>query len=434
MVRKLRILVITYLPWRNDVSVGNSYSNIFKGMEDRIEFAHIYFRDDAPDNALVHRYFHISEKGLARSIWNRQYVGREFCLENSQGGRKREFSSRYNRLRKLRWELFLLGRDMIGRMGKWKSNGLDAFVLDFKPDLIFGTLGYVPVVNQMMIYLKTKFDIPLVTYPWDDYYSWKRISFSPFYWIRYLSERRLIRRCAQASEYLYTITEKMRNEYEAFFQKECRILYKGYLFDEENKPEIHASVNEPIHLIFMGNIGNGRWKVLAKIAQAITRINIESPKAFFMDVYTLSPVDDKISGLLNIDGVSKLNKPVPNEQVLATQRSADILIHVEPTNRADKSFFRLSFSTKLVDYFYCGRCIMAFGGNTASMDYLKSKDAAIVEENMEGIENTLRRVAESPAVIGQYAEKAWKCGRDNHDIKKIQERLYNDFIEVANLK
>ena len=156
------------------------------------------------------------------------------------------------------------------------------------------------------------------------------------------------------------------------------------MFDKKNKTKINSSTNGTKNMKYMGNNRKGRWKVLAKIAQAITRINIESPKAFFMDVYTLSPVDDKISGLLNIDGVSKLNKPVPNEQVLATQRSADILIHVEPTNRADKSFFRLSFSTKLVDYFYCGRCIMAFGGNTASMDYLKSKDAAIVEENMEG--------------------------------------------------
>ena len=166
MIRKLRILVITYLPWRNDVSVGNSYSNIFKKMEDRIEFAHIYFRDDVPNNSFVHRYFHVSEKELARSIWNRQPVGCKFYLENPQSGQKREFSSGYNKIRRLRWELFLLARDMIGRMGKWKSDELDDFVLDFKPDLIFGTLGYVPVINQMMIYLKTKFNIPLVTYPW----------------------------------------------------------------------------------------------------------------------------------------------------------------------------------------------------------------------------------------------------------------------------
>lgn len=434
MNRKLRILVITYLPWRDDVSVGNSYSNIFKGMKDKIEFAHIYFRDDSPDNDIVHRYFHISEKGLLKSIWNRKTVGRSFYLENPRTQQKKEFSANYNRIRRLRWEIFLLGRDMIGRMGKWKSEELNKFVLDFEPDVIFGTLGYVPVVNQLMIYLKTKFSIPLVTYPWDDYYSWKRLSFSPFFWIRTLSERRLIKHCAQTSEYLYTITDKMKNEYENYFHKECKVLYKGYLFDETDKPKYTCQEGKPIHLVFMGNIGSGRWKVLAKIAQAINKVNANCKRKFFMDVYTLSPIDNKISASLNIQGCSKLNKPVPNEQVLATQRSADILLHVEPTNMSERLFFRLSFSTKLVDYFYCARCIMAFGGDTASMEYLKKKDAAIVEEDVNKIESTLRQIAENPALIEHYAEKAWKCGYENHDIKKIQESIYNDFITIAKSK
>lgn len=433
MDRKLKILVITYLPWRDDVSVGNSYSNIFNGMSDKIEFAHIYFRDDTPDNDIVHKYFHISEKELLRSIWNRRPVGRQFELATPHPEKKNAFSSKYNKIRKLRWEVFLLGRDLIGRLGKWKSDELDKFVLDFNPDILFGTLGYVPVVNQIMIYLKNKFNIPLVTYPWDDYYSWKRMSFSPFFWIRTISEHRLIKKCAQASEYLYTITDKMRDEYEGYFDRECRVLYKGYIFDEKNKKTIQLKENEPLHLVFMGNIGSGRWKVLAKIAEAIHKINNQRGNVFFMDVYTLSPIDNKMSAALNIEGASKLNKPVPNDEVLKTQQSADILLHVEPTNISDRLFFRLSFSTKLVDYFYSARCIMAFGGNTASMDYLKKKDAAIVED-ANNIEKTLITLANNPYIIEQYAEKAWRCGCENHDIKKIQERIYNDFINVVKNK
>ena len=53
MERKIRVLVATYLPWSNDISVGNTLSNIFKGMEDRMEFANIYFREDVPDNDIV---------------------------------------------------------------------------------------------------------------------------------------------------------------------------------------------------------------------------------------------------------------------------------------------------------------------------------------------------------------------------------------------
>lgn len=63
MDRKIRILLMTYLPWREDNNIGNSYSNIFRNTDkDKYEFAHIYVRDGMPQNKLVHEYYHISEK------------------------------------------------------------------------------------------------------------------------------------------------------------------------------------------------------------------------------------------------------------------------------------------------------------------------------------------------------------------------------------
>jgi len=41
---KIRVLVVSYLPWRNDVSVGNTLSNIFDGMQDKIELNKIATR------------------------------------------------------------------------------------------------------------------------------------------------------------------------------------------------------------------------------------------------------------------------------------------------------------------------------------------------------------------------------------------------------
>ena len=77
MVKKLKILVVTYLPWSNDLSVGNTLSNIFRGMEDKLEFANIYFREDVPNNDIVSRFFNISEKQLAKNIIKRKSTGKE---------------------------------------------------------------------------------------------------------------------------------------------------------------------------------------------------------------------------------------------------------------------------------------------------------------------------------------------------------------------
>lgn len=428
MNRKLKVLVITYLPWRNDTSVGNSYSNIFNGMSEYIEFSHIYFRDGMPENEFVHKYFHISEKAMMKSIFCRKSVGRAFCLDNPMDTPKVVFSKKYNRIRRLRWESFLFVRDMVGRLGKWKSNELLRFVDEFKPDIIFGTLVYIPVVNELMLYLKDYLKIPLITYPWDDYYSLKRISFSPMFWIRNLSERRLIKKCAEASAFLYTITEQMQHEYTKYFNKECRLLYKGYNFGD--RPSTKEFCSKPIEMIYMGNIGSGRWKVIGKLAEAVKQINSEGENSIRFRVYTLSPIDDGIKKAINISEFTKLMEPVSNEEVLSVMNSADILLHVEPTTLKDRSFFRLSFSTKIVDYLYSSRCIFAAGGRTAAMDYLVKNDAARVVLNENDFYASLKELVDNPELIIEYGNKAWDCGKKNHDIKVIQDRILADFYEL----
>lgn len=426
-MKKIKVLVITYLPWRNDTSVGNSYSNIFHGMEERIEFAHIYIRDGMPENNLVHKYFHISEKGLMKSVFNRMPVGNSFYLDDPMDTPKVKFSKNYNRMRRYRWEIFLFARDMVGRFGVWKSKELIKFVDEFEPDIIFGTLGYVPLINNLMIFLKRHLNVPLVTYPWDDYYSLKRLSFSPMFWIRNLSERRLIKKCAQESTYLYTITEQMQKEYTKYFKKECRLLYKGYDFSKS--PNIKENCDNPIQMVYMGNIGSGRWKVLRKIAETIKKIN-EGRIKIQLRIYTLSPIDKTIEDALNISESSKLMEPVPNEDVLKVMSEADILLHVEPTTLKDRLFFRLSFSTKIVDYLYSGRCILAAGGYTAAMEYLLKNDAAIVELNENNFLNTLCKLVNNTSLISEYAIKARRCGECNHNIATIQHRIYSDFCNL----
>ena len=421
---KIRVLVVTYHPWREDISVGNTLSNIFNGMESRLEFANIYIRDDKPCNKIVSRSFNISEKGLAKSIFTRKGIG---CEVDSVGesDKKENFSASYNAARRMRWDIMLLAQDMIGCLGCWKTKALDEFVESFNPDLIFGPLGRMPIGNNIMTYLSKKYNCPLVAYPWDDHYSLHKKGWSPVFWLKLFLERRAISKCAMQSEYLYCITSLMQNEYANFFKKECKLLYKG--FDFEKKPDIKHP-NNVLKIIYMGNIGSGRWQILSKVARAINEINADRKK-MEMFIYTLSPSSSEIDEALNI-GDSHLMKPVPSSEKMNTLREADVLLHVEPTTTKDRLMFRLSFSTKLVDYLYNAKCILAMGGNTASMQYLIENNAGIVEMDETKIKERLAQLADSPSIIVKYAEKAWDCGVRNHKISTIQERLYNDFKQT----
>lgn len=423
MKRKIRILVVTYLPWSNDISVGNTLTNIFHGMEDRLEFANVYFREDNPNNDIVTRFFNISEKQLAKSIYNRKVVGQEVHpKENSQ---KKSFSNRYNKARSMRWDSMLLAQDLIGLLGKWKSKSLNEFIESFHPDLVFGPLGRVPVSNNLMRYVSITYDIPLITYPWDDHYSLKKVAFSPFFWIKTFVERYAIKKCARQSKYLYGITHTMCEEYSRYFHKDIKILYKGYDFEE--MPEVKPPVI-PLKFIYMGNLGSGRWQILGRMAEAINEINKNGKKAE-MFVYSMSPKTETMVKTLE-HGDSHLMPSVDNKDVLSTMKSADVLVHVEPTTLKDRLFFRLSFSTKLVDYFYNARCILALGGKTGSIRYLQDNNAAIVETDVRKIKEQIERLVNHPNLVKEYAEKAWKCGLRNHQIKTIQDGIYSDFCNV----
>lgn len=421
----MKVLVITYLPWRDDISVGNTLTNIFSGLETKIEFANIYFRDGMPNNNIAEKYFHISEKELAKSILTKKVVGQE-VKNYKPNNNKEHFSKSYNNARRLRWDIFLLLQDCIGLFGKWKSKELDKFVSEFDPDIIFGPLGRMPASNNLMVHLNKEYNIPIIPYAWDDHYSLKKISFSPFFWIKTFIERKSVKKCAVQSKFLYTITEKMKDEYSSHFKKECKLLFKGYDFIK--KPRL-GSRSKPVKIIYMGNIGSGRWKVLAKVASSLKKLNKITKEAELF-IYTLSPLSSKMKSQLAIEETSYLMEPVVSEEVLATMQSADILIHVEPTKLKDRLFFRLSFSTKLVDYFYNAKCILALGGSTESMNYLQKNDAAIVELKTDNIENKLKGIINNTGLIDQYSNKSWECGVKNHQIKNIQERILNDFKEI----
>lgn len=432
MNRKIRILIITYLPWREDNSIGNSYSNIFRDTDkDKYEFAHIYIRDGMPQNNLCHEYYHISEKKLMKRFFGKKTdVGRYLHLDKCEDQPKDEFSNLYNKARILRWEIFFLFRDIIGKSKSWNNEAFDKFLDDFHPDIVFGTLPTGYLITNLMLYVKQHCKIPLVTYPWDDYYSLNHSNLSPVFWIRKFIGRHNMRKVASESSFMYVITNLMQDEYTRIFKKECKLLFKGHVFEEGHV--IDTKIHMPINVVYMGNIGGGRWKTLADLAMGIKTVNSKYGRTMIMlNVYTLSPKNSEINNALNIEGASRLNESVPNDKVAETMSGADILVHAEPYKKSEYQFYRASFSTKLVDYFYRGKAILSLGGMTASTDYLIRNDATIYVQKVN-IVSKLKEIVANPDILAEYAQKSWNCGVRNHQIKDIQKGMYDDFVKILN--
>lgn len=426
----MKILVLSNTPWNVNNSFGNSYSNIFQGMDD-IEFANIYCRSGEPNNKLNIRYFQIDTSSMVKSIFKRNYKTGKVVKKNTNSARELDSisSSIFEYSRKHRWVILLWIRELIWRLGKWKTQELLSFIDDFKPDLIFQPIygqGY-SYLGKIALFIKKYTDVNMVGYVSDDCYTLRQLSFSPLYWVDRLARRPKLKKLMKSCKLMYVISEIQKNEYEDMLKIPCKILTKGEKF--ENQPDYYE-VHTPIHMVFAGNIGEGRWKSLKIIGEVLEEINIGGIK-IDLTVYTATPMTNEMLKELSCQSI-RLCPPVPSIDLPGIYQQADVLVHVESTDLKERLLVHQSFSTKLVDYFCASRAIFAYGPlDAASIDVLKSRDAALVADTKDECMKILKNIVSNPQILINYSNNGWAVGRKYHKIDTIQLMLREDFKRIT---
>lgn len=428
----MKILVVSSTPWNTNNSFGNSYSNIFHNMSDELEIANLYCSDGIDNDPIVKRAFHITPKRLLKNLIDRRInTGVEIPINPITKGKEKgplidgkiiHFAKTH------RWRIFFWGRDMLWRIGRWNSDELKQFLHDFNPDLIFCPIYEKPYMNRIQLSIQRELDVPMLGYITDDNYTLHQFSLSPLYWIDRLMNRRLVKKAIDQCKILYVISNSQMKEYDSIFRKNCKILTKGFNFSS-NRPE-NQTFQTPYTLFYAGNIGANRWKSLEVIGKAIKRIN-HNRNLFKLDIYTATPLTSTMERNLDIPGCVRIHGAVSYQKVVELQRKADILVHVEPTDLFHKWTPWLSFSTKIVDYFYSNRPILAYGLlEQASLSHLKQNDAAMIASTQVEVEEWLKNILNNNNILQYYADQGWRCGENFHDIHKFQIMLKKDFREV----
>ena len=99
----MKVLVFSGTPWSSDNSFGNTFSNLFSGLED-VEIANIYCKYGQPDTAVVSRCFQMTEKSLLQNLKNRKSPpGREVFPTERADELTEQSQSVLNAARKRRW-------------------------------------------------------------------------------------------------------------------------------------------------------------------------------------------------------------------------------------------------------------------------------------------------------------------------------------------
>lgn len=423
MDRKIKVLVISLQAWRNDNATGNSYSNIFSDMDD-LEISHLYCQGQKPNVHIAKRFYQISDKAIMKSCFSPgTYAGEEIGYNDNEVDNI-NISKSFNMLKALHFQAFYWARDILWSFGKWKTPRLNSFLDSVKPDIIFVNLADYANVNNIACYVQKYTGAIMVPYVWDDVYTLKQFNLSPFFWINRFISRKRIKKVISQSDYLFTITEEQREEYQKIFKIDTGVLFKGHDFKNlkyDNKESLL-----PLNIVYMGQIGQCRWKTLSELGRKLELLNKDELKAQ-LKIYTITSITNRIKKKLCVGESCKLMDYVAQDKVDEVLAGADILLHVEPMNLSGKLYYRLSFSTKIVDYFKQHRCIMAVGNNTATMKYLRRYHAAIVVDDTDTAMENIRKISTDLSILNEYADKAVECGVNNHQIENIRNNVRNVF-------
>lgn len=426
-----KVLAISLSTWKKGSGI-HTQTDLFKFWDSK-KVSQIYLKADFPNTDVCTRFFQISEPSIIKSVINRKDVGSEVFNEtipNSQSIKDIESEkARYAKAHKRKnWFLTVI-RELVWMAGKWKTKALTDFVKDVDADVYFVPIYPVAYTGWLQWHIIKKHPKPYVCYLADDNYSYKACGKNVWAWIHRWMLRKVVRKLATNCTEMFTITKIEGDETDRDFGTKSVVLTKG--IDYSNLTFDNSGPHNPIRMVYTGNLLIGRAASLVEISKALGEINANRKRVVF-DIYTPTVLDKKTTDILNSNGCT-LHKPVSKEEVAKIQKEADIVVFVESLEKEHRYDARLSFSTKLTDYFASGKCIFAIGDkDIAPIKYLQQYDCAVTCTSYNDVKSQLRTLIDTPGLISKYGKRAFDTGMQNHEESKVKETFISTICRAAN--
>ena len=415
----MKILVNTVDAWSGQVG-SDTMSSLLSSFDSK-DVASINIRARKSDSTVAGSYFHILEGRVIKSIFRPSIETGEKYLPQPEADNSQELVQEerlYKKRRLLNRYVYVLIREILWKLGHWKSRALDEFVSSFSPDVFFFPIESYIHFNRLNLYLIRKFKPKrIVGYMWDDNFTYKQESRNPLFLLHRWWLRHSVKKLVSACDTVFAICPKMKRELDAEFGINSLLLTKPV---RSEGVRINSSPSSPIRILYTGKLIIGRDETLALVADAVKAVNEEGQKVV-LDIYTPTPLSAKMKARLDVPGSCNLKGFIPQSEVFKEQEIADILLFVESFSNRNLTA-RLSFSTKIIDYLSAGKCIWAIGNDDlAPIEYLESEDAAMVSTRPESVIAALEELVRHPERISSFAEKALECGKKNHNKQMIQD-------------
>jgi len=225
-----KVLVVSTNAWRDNTGI-NTLIELFKKW-DKDKLAQIYTRSVLPKTKICDEFFQISENKVIRSIIRRKtitgkVVNNETILEEADTKASDDEARLYNKARtKNSWMMAVL-REIVWKLGKWKTKELDGFLNSCNPDVLFLPIYPTVYMGVLQNYIIRKTKKPAVCFIGDDNYTYKTGGINPIFYIHRFFLRKAVKKVVKACSKMFVMAPKQKEEYDKIFGVDSIVLTKG---------------------------------------------------------------------------------------------------------------------------------------------------------------------------------------------------------------
>lgn len=398
-----RVLVVSHNPFSDVQNNGKTLQAFFEDWP-RERVAQLYLTLDEPSFTNCDRFYRVTDldvlmdllpgrSGAAGPVERRDWVA-DSEVKASLGRRPL-----YRALRKLflaRPPVALLARSAVWKRARRDGERFRSWLDEFDPQVVFFQSSSATFAFDLVEQICRERGLPLLMETTDDYVTPGR--WSPFSRTYYRRMQVVYARAVARSHAVIAIGRTMAQEYETRFGGNWEVAMNS-VESLPTTPPRPDDGQRPLVLLFAGNLGLERWRVLASIGEALEMLGAEHGREARLDVYSIDAPESGVLAALTASGRVAFKGAADTEALRTYRAEADALVHVESFDARNRHITRLSVSTKIPEYMAADRLILAVGpADVASIRYVREEDFGVVVASQapRDVASALARVLADP--------------------------------------
>ncbi|MCX5844633.1 MAG: glycosyltransferase [Deltaproteobacteria bacterium] len=421
-------------PFNFHSATGITISNLFRGWPiDKI--AQIYSANIKPDNAICKNNWKLSNSDLLLvsqylSIINNHYfvTSHKTTLFYVDKGAIDSSYSRKSLIRRLLipW-VDLVPYHFSAKFLLWLE--------EFKPELIYSTLGNIRMVNTVQR-ISRYLSIPVVPHFMDDWLTTYSVNGKSMVTsLQRAIARNITGRLLNKVSLGLGICDAMAAEYGRRYQRR----FDAFMNPVEVISDYPVSVKEvtgtmdPVRFVYIGGLHLSRFENLKDIGNVICSLREEGHN---IELHIYAPSGDvmQYESFLTLDNSVRVCGTLPPNDIQQTLCEYDVAVHVESFFKKNALYTRLSLSTKIPQYLAAGLPVLAYGpADVASCRYVGDYECGKVvgERDSKALSKAIYELASNPELRLQLGRNSWNVANERHNIHKEQERFREVLLQVA---